>query len=128
MKYSRTLLFALLVAFLPALAFAGAKDSGKQSKDITFSQAVQVGNQQLKPGEYKVSWNTTGDSANVTFSQYGKEKASVPARFVQGANQSNISIETNTATATPTLKKVYVKNGALEFNGDATAAAPTTGQ
>ena len=126
MKYSKTLLFGLLLAFLPAFAFAGAKDSGKQSKDLTLSQAVQVGNQQLKPGDYKVSWNTTGDSANVTFSQYGKEKATVPARFVQEANQGNVSIETNNATATPTLKKVYVKNGVLEFSADATAN--TTGQ
>ncbi len=122
MKYSKTILFGLLLAFLPALAFAGAKDSGKQSKDVSFSQAVQVGNQQLKPGDYKVSWNTTGDAAQVTFLQNGKEKATVPARFVQGANQSNVSIETNTATATPTLKKVYVKNGVLDFTGDAGTA------
>ncbi len=122
MKYSKTLLFGLLLAFLPALAFAGAKDSRKQSKDVTFSQAVQVGNQQLKPGDYKVSWNTTGDTAQVTFLQNGKEKATVPARFVQEADQSNVSIETNTATATPTLKKVYVKNGVLDFTGDAGTA------
>ncbi|MGZ4787399.1 MAG: hypothetical protein ACXVZV_13120 [Terriglobales bacterium] len=115
MKYSKTLLFALLLAFLPALVFAGENNTGK--KDITISQTLQVGKQQLKPGDYTVRWTSTGDSANVTFVQNGKEKAAVPARFLQASNQSNATFETNTATGTPTLDRVYVKNGMLDFTG-----------
>ena len=127
MKFSKNLLFAFLLVFLPAIAFAGGKKSGIQSKDISFSAPIQVGTQQLKAGDYRVQWNGTADNTEVAFVQNGKEVASVPARLVQSSNQSNASFETNTTTNVPTLQRVYVKNGVLEFDGLPNAkSAPST--
>jgi hypothetical protein len=110
------------MALLSVGAFGGTKNFGTEKKDITLSSAVQVGNEQLEPGDYTLRWNATGESTNVTFLRNGKETLTVPARFVSGSNQPNAAFETNTASGTPTLDRVFVKNGALDF----TSAASST--
>ena len=118
MKYSRTLSFVFVLTLMSVLAFGGNKNNyGTEKKDITLSNAVQVGTQQLNPGDYTLRWNNNGDATNVTFLQNGKEKAQVPARFVQSSTQTNASLETDNSSSTPTLTRVYVKNGVLYFTG-----------
>ncbi|HVZ18419.1 MAG TPA: hypothetical protein VG897_14965 [Terriglobales bacterium] len=124
MKYSKTLLFALFLACLPALAFGASNKYGSEKKDITVSSAIQVGSQQLTPGDYTLRWNNSGDATEVTFLQNGKEKIKAPAKFVAGSNSSNIALETSTAGTTRALSRVYVKNGFLDF---ASATASKTG-
>ena len=40
---------------------------------------MQVGDAQLKPGNYQVDWQQSGSSVRVEFMQYGRIVATVPA-------------------------------------------------
>ena len=109
-KLSALLTLALIV---PVLAFAAGRTA---KKDISLSQSVQVAGKQLSPGDYQLKWEDSGSgSTQVTFVKEGKTVATVPARIVNEKSANDATAEFSTANGAYKLKRVYVKNQALDF-------------
>ncbi len=98
MKHLRYVtLLSILAVLSPLSVFA--RDKNQHSVDIPAT--VQVGDTQLKPGNYKVEWQGTGPDIQVTFLQDGKTVATVPATLKTNDNQvTQDEIVTNTANNT----------------------------
>lgn len=75
---------ALILALLSAPAFAA-----KNTQSVNFPDAVTVGSTQLPAGDYKVTWDGTGSSVQVTLEQKGVSHpatATVAAKVVEQKN------------------------------------------
>jgi hypothetical protein len=68
-----------LALLLPLSALA--KNSGNEGK-FTVSEPVQVGSTQLKPGDYKVQWDGSGDAVQVKILQGKKTVATSSGKIV----------------------------------------------
>jgi hypothetical protein len=105
MKQSKYIVMSSMLALLLSVS-AFAADKNQHS--VTIPDAVQVGNTQLKPGNYKVEWQGAGSEVQVIFLLNGKTVASVPGTFK--ANDSNVmqdDLVTRTTSAnTRTLKEI----------------------
>jgi hypothetical protein len=77
MKHLRYLLALLSVLALLSPLSVFARDKNQHSVDIP--STLQVGDTQLKPGNYKVKWDGAGPDVQVTFLRDGKTVATVPA-------------------------------------------------
>jgi len=114
MKYFSSIVLALLLTSLPALAFGA-----EQTKSVQIPQKVMVGTQQLKAGQYKVKFDDAQPQTQVTFEQNGKTMATAPARVVRkgltepGMEQADVEI--NNASGQPELRRVYLKSEQLVF-------------
>ncbi len=71
-------LLAGIAMLLPLGVFAKDSNEGK----FTISESVQVGSTQLKPGDYKVQWDGSGDAVNVKILQGKKTVATTSAKLV----------------------------------------------
>ncbi len=71
-------LLAGIAMLLPLSAYAKDANEGK----FTISEPVQVGSTQLKPGDYKVQWDGSGDAVNVKILQGKKTVATTSAKLV----------------------------------------------
>jgi len=71
-------LLAGVAMLLPLSAFAKDTNQGK----FTISQSVQVGSTQLKPGDYKVEWDGSGDAVEVKILQGKKTVATSSGKLV----------------------------------------------
>jgi hypothetical protein len=71
-------LLAGIAILLPLSAFAKDTNQGK----FTISEPVQVGSTQLKPGEYKVEWDGSGDAVQVKILQGKKTVATSSGKLV----------------------------------------------
>jgi hypothetical protein len=67
---------ALMVALTVAPAFAA-----KNSQSLNLASPVKVGATELPAGDYKVTWNGTGDNVQVTIAENGKT-LTIPAKLV----------------------------------------------
>ena len=105
--------YALMLALAAAPSFAA-----KNSQTLNLATAVKVGVNDLPAGDYKVTWNGTGDKVQVTIAKDGKS-FTVPAKLVDekhthkgyvvsregGADQlqtiqlNNFSLQLDSATA-----------------------------
>lgn len=83
----RTAKYLSLVAGLAILLPLSvmAKDSSNSGK-FTVSEPVKLGSTQLKPGDYKIEWDGTGDSVNVKIMQGKNTVATSPAKLVNHDN------------------------------------------
>jgi hypothetical protein len=107
---------ALLSTF--ALLFslsAFARDKNQHSVDIP--DTLQVGSTQLQPGTYKVEWQGTGPSVQVTFLQNGKAVATVPGTLTSNKDQpaQNDIVTDTTSSNTKTLAKIDIGHDTLAF-------------
>jgi hypothetical protein len=68
--------YALMLTLMAAPAFAA-----KNSQSVNFASPVKLGTTNLPAGDYKVTWNGTGDNVQVTIAENGKT-LTVPARLV----------------------------------------------
>ena len=84
MKHLRYLALLSILAVLSPLSLF-ARDRNQHSVDIPAT--VQVGDTQLKPGNYKVEWQGTGPDVQVTFLRDGKAVATVPATLKTNDDQ-----------------------------------------
>lgn len=80
MKSVKFLFLLAGVALLLPLS-AMAKDNGNEGK-FTISEPVQVGSTQLKPGDYKVQWDGTGDAVQVKILQGKKTVATSSGKII----------------------------------------------
>src|ERR1700730_14493907 len=76
MKHLTYLTLLSIVAVLSPLSMF-ARDKNQHSEDIPAT--VQVGGTQLKPGNYKLTWQGAGPDIQVTFLRDGKTVTTVPA-------------------------------------------------
>ncbi|HUK24801.1 MAG TPA: hypothetical protein VLV49_09485 [Terriglobales bacterium] len=80
MTYTKLCALTAALAFLFSIAaFAGTKDQGK----MQLTDPVEIGSTHLKPGNYKVEWNGTGNNVQVDIVQHGKTVATTSARLVE---------------------------------------------
>lgn len=110
MKSTRILASALLLLALPVASFAA-----KNSKNVTFDQTTQVGNTELQPGTYKVSWNGTGSQVEVDFSQNKKTVASTTAQIVNAPGPYDSAVQVSKETGNSVLEELDFKNLELVF-------------
>jgi hypothetical protein len=98
MKHLRYVaLLSTLAVLSPLSVFA--RDKNQHSVDIPAT--VQVGGTELKPGNYKVTWEGAGPDIQVTFLRDGKTVATVPATLKTNDNQvTQDEIVTNTENQT----------------------------
>ncbi|HZQ67295.1 MAG TPA: hypothetical protein VFA68_02150 [Terriglobales bacterium] len=72
-------LFAAMALLLPLTAMA--KDNSNSGK-FTVSEKVKVGSTELKPGDYKVEWDGSGDSVQVKIMQGKNTVATTSGKLV----------------------------------------------
>jgi uncharacterized protein with FMN-binding domain len=106
-----TSLFAFLFMLVSVAAFAGSK----KAETVTFDKSVKVGNTELAPGDYKVSWNGTGPNVEVTFAQ-DKKAVTAPAQLVEKHNPTR-AIATRTENGSQVLTEIQFKDVDLQFTG-----------
>jgi len=87
MKYKAIL--AIILMMIPVALLAAQKNSGS----VTFSENVTVNGTQIPPGDYRVEWQGTGPSVEVTILKAGKVVASSPATLVTGKTGLNGAFE-----------------------------------
>jgi hypothetical protein len=100
-KYS--VWFALLAVCISMSAFAKDKNEGK----FTLSSPAQVGSTQLQPGDYKATWEGSGEDVQVKILQGKSVVATTSAKLVQNQQPAPYSAVT---LSTPT-------NGRATVNG-----------
>ena len=113
MKVSILLFGAALLACSSALA----GNTNKGTLDLT--DKVSVDGKPLNPGTYKVEWDGTGPTVQVTLLQGKQSVATFPAHLTENAN-SNVANAYGSATApdgSKTLKTIYIggKRDVLEI-------------
>jgi hypothetical protein len=114
MKYLKSTALLSTLALLFSLS-AFARDKNHHSVNI--ADAVQVGSTQLQPGDYKVAWQGTGPSVQVTFLLHGKTVATVPGTLKTNAGpllQNDVLTDT-TSSNTKTLSRIDLGREALVF-------------
>ena len=72
-----------LAVLMTTVAFAANKGS------LQVSDTVTVSGKQLKPGDYKVSWEGTGQNVELKITQGKEVVATVPAHMVDLSRASN---------------------------------------
>jgi hypothetical protein len=115
---SKSLFTAVMVFAIPALAFAGPKNSA----NLNLEQTVNVAGTQLAPGQYKLVWEGTGPDITVNFTEGKKTVATASAKLV--SNQINEeAIETSTAADKSTvLRDIDLKKYSIQFENAAPGA------
>ena len=116
---SKSLITAAMVFLIPALAFAGQKNSA----NLELDQSVTIAGTQLAPGQYKLIWEGNAPNVTVSFVEGKKTVATTPAKLV--SNTTNLeAIETATqADNTRVLQAVDLKNVTIRFEN----AVPSAG-
>ena len=106
---------AATVFFIPAMAFAGPKNSA----NVNLDQPVKVAGTQLAPGEYKLIWEGSGPDITVSFAEGKKTVATAHGKLVTNPTNRE-AIETDTAADNTTvLRAVDLKNKTIQFENGA---------
>ncbi len=106
--------FVCLLALVSLPSFAASQ----KSRTVTLTDPMQIAGKQLKPGEYKLTWDDTNNgSTTVSFTQGKEVVATVPAQLKREKNVTNANIETNSSGGATQLQRVYTKDSVLDFSG-----------
>ncbi len=102
MRYTKHLT-ALLVLFLVPAAFAGGSGHG-----LTLNRAVAINGKDVQPGNYKVQWQGTGDTLNVSFTNGKHVLVTAPAHMVtlDSAPSRDTLVYQNNADGTQSLSEI----------------------
>ncbi len=96
-----------LLSMLALLAPLSALARDKNQHSVEIPDSVQVGNAQLKPGNYKVEWQGTGPEVQVNFVRDGKTVATVPGTLKTNVAHVLDDVVTDTTSAdAKTLKEI----------------------
>ena len=100
--------YAALLSMLAVLCSVSALARDKNQHSVEIPNAVQVGGNQLEPGNYKVEWQGTGPEIQVNFVRDGKTVATVPGTLnTNDAQVRQDDIVTDTTSAnTKTLTEI----------------------
>lgn len=113
---------AVLASGLSLSAFAKDKNETR----VTFSDAVQVGSTQLKPGDYKLQWDGNGPDVQVKVIKGKDVVATVPATLVENkVSLGSNAVTTGSNNSAKTLDEVDFDGGkqSLKFNGNSAMQA-----
>ena len=116
----RLLYSAAILALAVAPAFAA-----KNSSSVTLPEAVTVGSTQLPAGDYKVTWNGTGSSVQVTLIQKDKFSAqpvTATAKVIEGS-ESHSGFTVDRQGNVNSLQTLQLGKTTLVFGG-----SPANGQ
>ncbi len=92
--------YAALLSMLAVLCSASALARDKNQHSVQIPDSVQVGDTQLKPGNYKIEWQGTGPEIQVNFVRDGKTVATVPGTLkTNDPKVTQDEIVTNTTSA-----------------------------
>ena len=110
--------FALVIFGLSLTSFGKDKNEGK----FTVWSPVQVGSTELKPGDYKATWEGTGSDVQVKILQGKNVVATTPAKL-ETRPVAQDSIATGNANGAKTLQEIDFGglHKALVFNNSETA-------
>ena len=113
-----------LAVLMTTVAFAANKGS------LQVSDTVTVSGKQLKPGDYKVSWEGTGQNVELKITQGKEVVATVPAHMVDlsRASNDNAAVVNNNSDGTRSLSEIRFsgKKFALAIGGETAKAEPGT--
>jgi hypothetical protein len=119
MRTSKSLLLGLAL-LLATSAFAANKGS------LSVQEPVTVNGTRLAPGDYKLAWDGTGPSVELSITQGKKVVAKVPARMVtlENPSQSDAAVVKNNGDGTKSLSEVRLsgKKFALAVGEEAAKA------
>lgn len=122
MRTSKSL-FLGLALLLATSAFAANKGS------LTVQEPITVNGTQLKPGDYKVQWDGSGPSVELSITQGKKVIAKVPAHMVNldQPSQNDATVVKNNGDGTKSLSEVRLsgKKFALAVAEEAAKADAT---
>jgi hypothetical protein len=122
MRTSKSL-FLGLALLLATSAFAANKGS------LTVQEPITVNGTQLKPGDYKVQWDGSGPSVELSITQGKKVIAKVPAHMVNldQPSQNDAAVVKNNGDGTKSLSEVRLsgKKFALAVAEEAAKADAT---
>src|SRR5215467_3785774 len=97
--------FAVLLALVMSLSAAVfARDSKSEGKFI-LSDSVQVGSTELKPGDYKATWEGSGSDVQVKILQ-GKNVVATTSAKLEDRPVAQDSISTGNANGAKTLNEI----------------------
>ena len=115
---SKSLFTAAMVFFIPALAFAGPKNSA----NLQLEQTVKVAGTQIAPGQYKLVWEGSGPDVTVSFEQGKKTVVTAPAKLVNNPLNEEAIETTTVADNTTVLRAIDLKNRTIQFEDSAPGA------
>jgi hypothetical protein len=126
MKFGKYIaMAAVLISSMSLNAFA--KD--KNETPVTFSEKVQVGSTEVKPGTYKLQWEGNGPDVQVKVVSGKDVVATVPAKLLANPSANGVdAIQTRDNANVRQLEQVDFARGrqSLVF-GEATATQNTSG-
>jgi hypothetical protein len=106
--------FALMLSLLAAPAFAG-----KKAQTLVISEKVMVGTTAVPAGTYKVTYEGTGPTVQVTLSNNQKSVATFPAKVVAGKNNNGVT--TDTRNGVETVLSIQLSDVSLQIQGGSQA-------
>ena len=119
MKVKRTAIPLLLLfsAMLTAMVVLNSTATA-DSKHITFTEPVTVGNVVLEPGEYEVVWEGSGPEVLVSFMKGNKTVATATARLIlEKSSYPHRAVEVRVMPDNSrALKRITFSNRALVFD------------
>jgi hypothetical protein len=117
MKFRSLFAVAAMGFLIPALAFAGSKNS----TNLQLDQPVTVAGTQLAPGQYKVTWDGSGPNVTVSFAEGRKTVATAQGKLLSNPTNEQ-AIETQTVAGNPTvLQAIDLKKITIQFENTATS-------
>lgn len=120
MKTSKSLLM-ILVLLVAGSAFASNKGS------LSFTESLNVGGTQLKPGAYKVAWEGNGPDVQLSIMKGKTVVAKTPARMVERdqAAQNDAAVVSNNSDGSKSLSEIRFagKKYAIAIGGESTQAS-----
>jgi hypothetical protein len=96
---------------MPVVAVAAQKNSAT----VEFDHAVTVGDTQIAPGQYKVSWEGDGPDVTVSFADGRKTVVTAPARLLSNTTNEEAVETDNAGGGTPALNAIDLKHVTIQF-------------
>jgi hypothetical protein len=100
--------YALMLTLMAAPALAA-----KNSQSLNISSPVKVGTTNLPAGDYRVTWNGTGENVQVTIEENGKT-LTVPAKLV-GEKHIHKGYVVSRVDGADQLQTIQLKDVSLQF-------------
>ena len=125
MKLKLASFCTLLVFLFTGISFAA---NTAKSQNLTLATAVHVGNSVLQPGDYKVSWDGNGATANVSFVKGKTTVATAPAKIQNVTGKQDTSVQMSTASGSATLQKINFSHVSLDFSQSSGGTSTPSGR
>lgn len=102
--------YALMLTLMAAPSFAA-----KNSQSLNISSPVKLGATSLPAGDYRVTWNGTGDNVQVTIAENGKT-LTVPAKLV-AEKHAHKGYVVSRQSGVDQLQTIQLSDVSLQFEG-----------